>query len=83
MENTAVKLKCFAYIGSIDKIAVVRDGQIALDMSDLDRLRILPAGASGGGIAAVTDRHAALEPFKDRVFLLEKHREQVRRPYGE
>ncbi len=37
----------------------MRNGEVALDMGDGDRLRILATGIAGGGVAHMTDSHRA------------------------
>ncbi len=60
MEDRPLQLELIAKLIGIAEIAVVREGELALLMVDLDRLTVCAVVASRRAVADVTDRHGRL-----------------------
>ena len=74
-ENAAVQLDLAAQLARVYEVAVVRNGEVALDMGDGDRLCILAARVAGRRVADMADRHGTRHPVER--FLVENRADQT------
>ncbi len=70
LEKAAPVLQIFPELDGIDKVAVVRKGEITGVVAEKERLHIVQPAASGSGIAHVADCHGT---FQSRKIVFVKH----------